>query len=150
MAPLLNQGYCVIIDNWFSSPDLFHELCSKQTDVIGTLHQNRKGVPAEIKSAKLQNGERVSVYTDRLMIMKWKDKKNIFLISTTHDNKMVPSRVRGQGMEKPELIIIPGWEVCTSVTSYRSTRKTLKKITTKNTSLDLEKEVQFSLDNFAS
>jgi hypothetical protein len=72
---------------------------------MGTLHQTRKGVPAEIKNAKLQNGERVSGYTDRLILMMWKDKKNIFLISTTHDNKMVPSWVRGQGMEKPEVVI---------------------------------------------
>jgi hypothetical protein len=41
-APLLNQGYRVIMDNWFSSPDLFHKLCSKLTDAMGTLHQNRR------------------------------------------------------------------------------------------------------------
>jgi hypothetical protein len=55
MAPLLNQGYYVI--NWFPSPDLFHKLCSKQTDAMGILLQNRKGVPAEIKHAKLKTGE---------------------------------------------------------------------------------------------
>jgi hypothetical protein len=69
MAPLLNQEYRVIMDSWFSSPDLFHKLCSKQTDAMGTLHQNRKGFPAEIKSAKLKTGEPLSVYKDRLMIM---------------------------------------------------------------------------------
>jgi hypothetical protein len=58
------------VDNWFTSPALFHKLCSKQTDVRGTLHQNREGVPTEIKSAKLKMGEHVSVYRDRLMIMK--------------------------------------------------------------------------------
>jgi hypothetical protein len=75
MAPLLNQGFCVIMENWFSSPDLFHKLCSKQTDTMGTVRQNKKGVSAEIKSAKLKKGEHVSVYKDRLMIMKWKNKK---------------------------------------------------------------------------
>jgi hypothetical protein len=51
MAPLLNQGYHVIMVNRFSSPDLFHMLCSKQTDIMGTLLENRKCVSAEIKSA---------------------------------------------------------------------------------------------------
>jgi hypothetical protein len=40
MIPLLNEGYHVIMDNWFSTTDLFHKLCSKQTDAMGTLHQN--------------------------------------------------------------------------------------------------------------
>jgi hypothetical protein len=35
-------------------PDLFHELRSKQTDAMGALCQNRKGVPAEINSAKVK------------------------------------------------------------------------------------------------
>jgi hypothetical protein len=54
MAPLLNHEYHVIMDNWFPSPDLFHKPCSKQADAMGTLHQNRKGVPADIKRAKLK------------------------------------------------------------------------------------------------
>jgi hypothetical protein len=63
MVPLLKQGYCVIMENWFSSPDLFHKLCSKQTDAMGTLRQNREAFPAEIMSTKLKKGEHVSVYT---------------------------------------------------------------------------------------
>jgi hypothetical protein len=45
MARLLNQEYHVIMDNWFSSTDLFHKLCSKQIDAKGTLHQNRVSLP---------------------------------------------------------------------------------------------------------
>jgi hypothetical protein len=57
---------------------------------MGTLRSIRKTVPAEIKSAKLKKGEYV-----RLMIMKWKNKKFVSLISTTHD-KMVQGTIRGQ------------------------------------------------------
>jgi hypothetical protein len=42
---------------------------------MGTLHQNKKGVPAEIRNAKLKKREHVSIYKDRLLIMKWKNKK---------------------------------------------------------------------------
>jgi hypothetical protein len=58
-----------------------------------TLHQNRKGMPDEIKKAKLKKGENVVVYKDKLMIMKWKDKKDICLMSTTHDENLVQTRV---------------------------------------------------------
>jgi hypothetical protein len=69
----------VTIDKWFSSPDLYSKLCSKQTDNIGTQHQNRKEMPDEIK-AKLKNGESEAVYKDRWMIMKWKDKRKTFYL----------------------------------------------------------------------
>jgi hypothetical protein len=63
---------CVIMDNWFSSPDLFCTRCNKETNAMGTSCQNRKGVAVEIKSAKLKKGKHVSVYIDRLMKMKCK------------------------------------------------------------------------------
>jgi hypothetical protein len=62
---------------WFSSPDLCDKLCSKQTSAVGTLQQNRKGVPFETKKEKLKKGEHVSIFKDKLMIMKLKDKKDL-------------------------------------------------------------------------
>jgi hypothetical protein len=55
--------------------------------------QNRKGVPAEIKCAKLKKGEHVSVYKDRPMIMKVKQKDNCLRNTTYDKKKMVPTRV---------------------------------------------------------
>jgi hypothetical protein len=78
MAPRLNHGYRVIMNKWFSSPDLFIKLCSKQTDVMGTLHQNGKGVPAEIKSPKLKGRTYFSLQR-QTKIVKWKDEKMFVL-----------------------------------------------------------------------
>jgi hypothetical protein len=75
MAPLLNHKYRVTTDNWFSSPDLYSKLCSRQADTMKTLCHNRKGAPDEIKKAKLKKVEYVAVYKDKLMIMKRKNKK---------------------------------------------------------------------------
>jgi hypothetical protein len=64
--------------------------------------------------------------------MKWRNEKDICLISTTHD-KMVPARIRGQEMEKPKVAIdynsgMGGVDLSDAyLTSYHSTRKTLKK-----------------------
>jgi hypothetical protein len=38
------------------------------------------------------------------MIMNWKNRKDISFIITTHE-KMVPTTVRGQDMEKPKVVI---------------------------------------------
>jgi hypothetical protein len=100
---------------------------------MGTLHQNRKCVLAGIKSAKLKKGEHVSDYKDRLMIMKQKNKKDIYHISTTHD-KMVPTGVRGQDLEKPKVVIdynsrMGGVDLSDAyLTRYHSTRKRLKNV----------------------
>jgi hypothetical protein len=72
---------------------------------MGILHRNRKGVPAEIKGTKPIKGEHVSVYEDKLVIMKWKDKKDVCLKSTSHDNKMAAARVQEQDMEKPIVVM---------------------------------------------
>jgi hypothetical protein len=63
MDLLVNKKYHVITDNWFSSSEMCYKLRSKQAAAMGTLHQNRKDVPAEIKKEELIKGKYVSVYT---------------------------------------------------------------------------------------
>jgi hypothetical protein len=72
---------------------------------MGTLHQNRKVIPIELKTENLKEGESVPVYTDRLTILKFRDKKDICLKSATNYDKIVPAGVRGQDMEKPKVAI---------------------------------------------
>ncbi|XP_054717507.1 piggyBac transposable element-derived protein 4-like [Uloborus diversus] len=38
IKPLLNQGYCLITDNFYTSPELFEELINHKTDAYGTEH----------------------------------------------------------------------------------------------------------------
>ena len=133
MAPLLNQDYFVTMDNWFSSPELFEKLRNQNTDAIGTLRQNRKGVPSEIKKSKLKKGEYVSAYKDKLLVMKWKDKKDICLMSTIHDEAMIEKEYRGQRIKKPKVAIdynktVGGADLSDAyLVSYRNARKRLKK-----------------------
>jgi hypothetical protein len=78
---------------------------------MGTLRQNRKDVLTEIKGAKLEK-EHVSVYAERLMIMKWIDKKEVCFIRNIHDDKLVPTRIRGSNMGRTK-----------TVTDYGSVRR---------------------------
>ncbi|GFT12195.1 piggyBac transposable element-derived protein 4 [Trichonephila clavipes] len=49
MKPLLNKGYCVTLDNYFSSPILTDTLVKYKTDSYGTINLNRKEVPSYVK-----------------------------------------------------------------------------------------------------
>ncbi|KAJ8866181.1 hypothetical protein PR048_033705 [Dryococelus australis] len=57
---LLNKGYSLYIDNWYSSPELVHRLFSAGTNVCGTVHTNRKHMPKELAKEKLKVGEAVA------------------------------------------------------------------------------------------
>lgn len=52
----LNKGYCLFLDNYYTSPELIDKLLRQKTDCIGTMRVNRKGVPTEIKTIKFKKG----------------------------------------------------------------------------------------------
>ncbi|GBL65765.1 hypothetical protein AVEN_100678-1 [Araneus ventricosus] len=57
LEDLIDKGYCVTLDNFYTSPELAELLLSHRTDVYGTLRPNRIGVPEEIKKGTLKKGE---------------------------------------------------------------------------------------------
>jgi hypothetical protein len=83
---LLDKGYCLYLDNWYTSPKLVDTLCARQTDVVGTMRTNKKEFPHFMKTARLKKAETVAAFRKKQMIMKWKDKRDVVLISTFHDD----------------------------------------------------------------
>ena len=79
-------GYCISMDNFFSSPQLYNMPCDNYTDSVRTFSANRKGVLKEIVSKKLKKGEIAAMYPRSLMVLKWKDKKDVLMLSTFHDD----------------------------------------------------------------
>ncbi|KAJ8942909.1 hypothetical protein NQ314_009884 [Rhamnusium bicolor] len=53
--PLLGKGYCLFLDNYYTSPNLVEKLVGKRTDCVGTLRINRQGIPKEIRK-KIRKG----------------------------------------------------------------------------------------------
>ena len=53
---LLDKGYCLYLDNWYTSPKLVDTLCTRTTDVVGTMRTNRKEFPDFVKRARLKRG----------------------------------------------------------------------------------------------
>ena len=71
---LFDKGYCIYMDNFFSSSQFFEVLCQSNTNAVETLRANKKGVPIELKNKKLKKGEIEAMHCRGLMVLKWKDK----------------------------------------------------------------------------
>ena len=106
MKNLLGKGYCLYLDNWYTSVELVRCLTANQTDVIGTLRMNRRGLPKELSSIKLNNGECVNAYDQHgIMVTRWKDSRDVHLISTCVDgNTWV--KVKRAGKEKDIPLVV--------------------------------------------
>ena len=104
--PLFDKGYCLYTDSSYTSPTLADILVERQTDYVGTLDINCKGVPQQVKEKKLKKGEIITAFKKKTMILKWKDKKEVVFLSTIHDNSMVNVvSKRGVKTEKPKAIV---------------------------------------------
>lgn len=106
MMPLLKQGYCITIDNYYTSPELCDILLTYQTDVIGTVRQNRKDLPAALKNKKLKSGEVTSFRRGKILALKWKDKKDVTMLSSFHDSETVEVMTKSRKLKiKPKVIV---------------------------------------------
>lgn len=76
------------VDNWYTSPRLFKYLKEKGTYACGTVKSNRKLMP---KFKKLKRGEVEAYMSPPLLALKWQDKKPVLMLSTKHDDKILPS-----------------------------------------------------------
>ena len=54
MKELEGKGFNLIIDNWYSSPESFHDLAEDKIFACGTVRINRKGLPKDIMDLKVR------------------------------------------------------------------------------------------------
>ncbi|XP_066948571.1 piggyBac transposable element-derived protein 4-like, partial [Macrobrachium rosenbergii] len=64
-------------------------LTENETDVYGTVRVSRKEMPSGLKREKLQRGGMVTYKRRKVTAIKWKDKKDVVLLSTVHNTEMV-------------------------------------------------------------
>ena len=93
---LKGKGYVVVTDNFYSSPDLFRELLVEGFGACGTVRKDRRGVPTSVKTAVLRRGEVASTVDDSILSLKWRDKRDVMMLSTYHSNNMVTKTRRSR------------------------------------------------------
>ena len=76
------------MDNFYNSLGLADTLVKRKTDVCGTLRLKRKDLPRDLKTIKLKKGEIIGYQRGKVTVLKWKDKKDVSLISTIRTIKM--------------------------------------------------------------
>lgn len=105
---LLEEGRTLYVDNFYTSVPLAYKLLEKQTHLVGTLRSNRKFIPQEIKNAKLARGEIIAKESpEGVTILKWRDKRDVQMLSTCHlGTETVVTRNRQQIEKiKPKCIV---------------------------------------------
>ena len=128
-ANLLDLNYIVYMDNFYSSPTLFHDLQARKTAAVGTVGTNRKFMPTlEVK----KKGD-VDFASSPLgmLALAWMDRKRVNLLSTIHRNpdlQEVQCREPGETKIKPGIVLDynhgkTGVDVSDQMTSYYQTRR---------------------------
>ncbi|CAI6369364.1 unnamed protein product [Macrosiphum euphorbiae] len=104
--PYFDCGRTLYVDNRYSSVELAEKLKTRQTHLVGTIRSNRKSNPKEVIKKKLKKGEVDSMRSDtNVLILKWKDKRDLYMISTKHNSEMIEERIRGKIVKKPKVVI---------------------------------------------
>ena len=70
MQPFLGKGHVLHLDNWYSSPTLFHYLLKNQTGACGTVRANRKGMSKFID--KMSKGDLEHFNNGEMLATKWR------------------------------------------------------------------------------
>lgn len=101
---LLDEGRLIITDNFYTSIPLAMYMKSRGTDLCGTIRTNRKGLPKDVMAAELKQGEIAAQQKGNITVLKWKDRRNVHMLSTchNHDVAITPGR---NSKPKPLMIL---------------------------------------------
>ena len=80
-------------------------MIKKKTYNCGTLRSDRKSNPKEVTKSKLKKGEVISRSGEGIVVFKWKDKRDVLVISNLHGLKMVElANKRREKKMKPNMV----------------------------------------------
>ena len=92
------------MDNFYNSVQLCERLLDLKTHCIGTLRKDR-GEPPEVgglKPTDLDRGEVVSRHNEKVLVLAWKDKKVVKMVTTLHEDKMETVMVWQKGKKEKQ------------------------------------------------
>ncbi|XP_040286033.1 piggyBac transposable element-derived protein 4-like [Bufo bufo] len=107
ISPLFRKGYNLYLDNYYTSVPLFKHLYMEGTICCGTVRSNRKGFPKSLVNTRLNQGESSCLRSSELLAVKYRDRRNVFMLSTLHTDTTVPVAVTRRNMraEKPACVV---------------------------------------------
>ena len=134
LQPYMNKGHSLFTDNFYTSPTLSTFLFQNKTNSCGTVKQNRKEMP--ILDKNLKRGECDWRSSENMLVVKWKDRRDVTMLTTLHENKMVrlprKDRVTNENLQKPLCVLEYNKQMGAvdrsdmMISSIDSTRKSIK------------------------
>lgn len=133
MLPLLDKGYQLYTDNFYTSERLCKYLDAHCTGCCGTVRSSR--VPPAVRRAAVRKGETAAYRSGNILCVKYSDKRDVYMMSNLHQETTTRKRVRGRHevfVQKPDCIIdynnhMGGVDrIDQMLAPYNATRKTLK------------------------
>ncbi|XP_072007002.1 piggyBac transposable element-derived protein 4-like [Engystomops pustulosus] len=106
MQPLLHKGYHLYCDNFYTSVALFRHLHAANTGACGTMRKNRKGFSQQLVGKALKKGESCAYACDELLAVKYRDRKDVYLLSTIHSAECVSVRERGAPADRQKPVSV--------------------------------------------
>ena len=79
------RGHKLYMDNYFSSPDLYDDLATKQIYCCGTVPPNRKGMPQDLGPKKMTMGDLLLRTRGDLTAILWRNKRDVHILTNIHD-----------------------------------------------------------------
>ena len=102
MRPYLQHGHCLYTDNYYTCPELTELLLEENTLSVGTVRANRVGMPRDLKNLPLNRGDLAYRRKNSYVALRWKDKKDVNLLTTIHNpTEMITVRVGTSEKKKP-------------------------------------------------
>ena len=101
----LGKGYHLYTDSYYNSVPLTKYLTENGTYISGTLRKDRVDNPKMVTTRKLKKGQFIWAGTDETTVTKWKDKREVLVISNAHIPEMVESANRNGKLKfKPNIV----------------------------------------------
>ncbi|CAD1472353.1 unnamed protein product [Heterotrigona itama] len=107
LQPVLHRGHTLYLGDWYSSPELFATLVNSETNAVGTVRSDRGSMPRDFVKAKLKKGECRMRSCNGILALKWKDKRDVHIISTKHETAEMTEQNKSQFNHtcKPKCVI---------------------------------------------
>ena len=110
IGPNLGSWHHIYEDNCYNSVTTSEILLKTKTRVCGTIRENH-GIPNLLKekSENLQRGEMTFLWKGEVILLIWKDKRLVWMVTTIHDASIASTgkedRRTGHQMTKPTCIL---------------------------------------------
>ncbi|KAL8572467.1 hypothetical protein ACOMHN_005613 [Nucella lapillus] len=102
---LKNCGHVLYVDNRYCNPQLADDLAADSTGVVGPVRSNRVGMPKDLVSQPMRPGDVDYRRRNQTVVVRWKDRRDVYTISTVHPPVMREVTSRTERREKPAAVI---------------------------------------------